>query len=599
MRSTKTLPLSVCAVLALSACAIDPPRSDPPGNAAYRDARTRVQEMAKRFVAQTGTPGLSLVIVDGEQTILAAGFGVTDRQDGKPATVDTIYRAGSVAKLFTATAVMQQALAGQVDLDRHVDRYLPEFSIRSRFETLHRVTARQLMSHSAGLPSDLQQGQWSDARFTAVAARLQGEFAAAPPGRMTTYSNVGYSLLGHLVERTSGVSFEQYVAENLFAPLGMHSSAFAVTAEIAMNMASGHRGGERRPRMPIRDVPAMALHTSAADLGRYMQWLFSERTAVLPQRVREQMWAIQNHDIELDFDARMGLGWSLDKGRLRYAGRVARHGGHTPLYSAELIVLPDHRLGIAVLANSGDAREMLRLFAEVSLQIILEAKTDIAAPRDANRPPPTDAADLPAGRFATELGILRIDPRQHLLWAETLHAALPLEHYSDSTFGVPSAAAKRAADRRLRALGRLRFSRETVGGRELLVVHRNGQRLRFGEAVQPPAPNDWTAHVGEYEVLNDDRQYPVEGLSLERQQESLYLCFRLPAVSPDTIRLPILPLDDDEAIIAGFGRGGGETIRIEAAGQGRMLHYSGYRALRAGAPQVMGSRSVRPAGAPL
>jgi CubicO group peptidase (beta-lactamase class C family) len=171
-------------------------------------------------------PGISLQLVTSERVLWSEGFGFADAEAKLRATPQTVYRAGSLAKPLTATAVMQLAEAGEVDIDQPLIGYLPELAIRSRFDAAGSpITVRSVLCHHSGLPTDLNKGMWSEDAFTGVAAALAEEYVAFPPDLVFAYSNIGYTLLGHMVEKVSGVPFADYLAANVLGPLGMERTS--------------------------------------------------------------------------------------------------------------------------------------------------------------------------------------------------------------------------------------------------------------------------------------------------------------------------------------------------------------------------------------
>jgi CubicO group peptidase (beta-lactamase class C family) len=155
---------------------------------------------------------IGLVLVRGEETLWAEAFGYADKEKGVPADIRTIYRTGSLAKPFTAMAVMQLAEAGDLDIDQPLNAYLPEFSIRSRFDTTAQpITVRSVLSHHSGLPTDLNKGMWTDARFTEVTANLPEEYTAFPPNLVFSYSNIGYTLRAIKVDGEERLRYSGFV----------------------------------------------------------------------------------------------------------------------------------------------------------------------------------------------------------------------------------------------------------------------------------------------------------------------------------------------------------------------------------------------------
>jgi len=124
----------------------------------YRALREHVYPFIRRLQAEQDIKGISIAVIDGQDVVWSEGFGYADVAAHRPATPQTLYRIASISKLFTSTAVMQLAERGRIALDRPLIAYLPQFSIRSRFERTAPVTVRSLLSHHSGLPSDITQG---------------------------------------------------------------------------------------------------------------------------------------------------------------------------------------------------------------------------------------------------------------------------------------------------------------------------------------------------------------------------------------------------------------------------------------------------------
>jgi CubicO group peptidase (beta-lactamase class C family) len=291
-----------------------------------RDSLVPQIEAAQRSYS---IPGLSLAVVRGGDVLWVEGFGHANRSRRTPATPDTVFSAGSLAKPFTALAVMQLAAAGRLDIDRPLRTYLPEIAIRSRFGTAASLpTVRNVLTHHAGFPTDLTKGMWSDAALTSVTAALAEEYMAFPPNLVFSYSNVGYTLLGHAVQRITGEPYARYMDRAIFAPLGMTRTAVGLPPDLEPRLAQGYRDGREVRRLPIRDLPALGLYTTAADLGRFMRAILSGEPKVIAERIWRSMLEPQNRAVALDLHIMVGLGWFLETGTIPGAawlpGTVAR-----------------------------------------------------------------------------------------------------------------------------------------------------------------------------------------------------------------------------------------------------------------------------------
>src|SRR5947209_1534361 len=190
------------------------------------------------------------VVKDG-QVLLQKGYGYADVEEKKPVLPDqTLFRPGSISKLFTATAVMQLVEQGKLDLDRDLEDYL-DFPIPKTYP--EPVTLRQLLTHTGGFEETLKNlfvAHQSDIK--PLRTYLVNEMPARifPPGKIPSYSNYGFTLAGYIVERVSGEKFERYVENHILKPLGMNNSTFdqPLPPHLAPQMSKGYLSLSQLPR---------------------------------------------------------------------------------------------------------------------------------------------------------------------------------------------------------------------------------------------------------------------------------------------------------------------------------------------------------------
>lgn len=305
---------------------------------------------------QLHIPGVVFIVIDDSRIVFAKGYGYADLESRTPVSTDgTLFRVGSISKLFTATAALQLVERGALDLNKDVNQYLSLFKLESSFP--RPVTVANLLTHTGGFgeqfigkaartPSELiPLGPY-------LARRMPGR--VMPPGEFVSYSNHGYALLGYLVEVVSQVPFAQYIDDNILRPLGMHRSSFQQPppAHLARDVAQGYvfENGSYRP-VPLdylNDAPAGSLITTATDIARFMiAHLRSDRA--LGETTANQMHRRQ-------FTAHPGLPgvcygfWEQFQNNRR---AISHDGGWTGFYSL-LFLLPDEKRGFFVAANSLD-----------------------------------------------------------------------------------------------------------------------------------------------------------------------------------------------------------------------------------------------------
>jgi CubicO group peptidase (beta-lactamase class C family) len=321
-------------------------------------------------LALDGIPGAVVALVLGDETLYLGGFGKADLASGEPVSAqETLFRTGSVSKLVTWTAVMQLVERGLLDLHADVNRYLDAFQIPATYPKP--VTLAHLLTHTAGF-EDRGFGFYARSEADLVplgpflSARMPARIFA--PGEVSAYSNYGAALAGYLVERVSGLSFEDYVEARVLAPLGMSSSSFRqpLPPALAARLATGYRTS-LEPGAFEWDlaVPAGAFSSTAADMARFMSaHLDGGRQGTRRILRADTVEAMQRRRFT-NHPAVSGLTYGFQE--LFIAGqRVLAQPGDMLHFTATLFLLPEQDLGLFVAYNRGRAAgapmELLRAF---------------------------------------------------------------------------------------------------------------------------------------------------------------------------------------------------------------------------------------------
>ncbi|WP_159098112.1 serine hydrolase domain-containing protein [Parazoarcus communis] len=377
----RRLALSAC-VLALGACATAPQRPPDLQRGDFRYAIERARWLIEQEMADNKVTGLSVALVDDQRVVWAEGFGYEDAEREIAATPGTPYRLGSIAKVLTATAAMQLAEEGRIDIDRPLKEALPAFSVRSRFDNTTPITPRNIMHHHSGLPANHLSGMLTTsapAPFTSLVEAVRNEYVAYPPEFIFGYSNLAVSLLGAAIEHTAGTPFEQHLQQRLLAPLGMVHTRFE--SQPALKVYNRH---EEIDALALRDLPSGGLVSNVDDMSRFMRWVFADGRAgerqLLGADTLAEMLRPQNTHVQLDMGFRVGLGWLLSGIEIRNAGTVASHGGTLLDSHSMMVVLPEHKLGIIVASNSATSQGVVKTVATEALKLALEAKAGIVQP---------------------------------------------------------------------------------------------------------------------------------------------------------------------------------------------------------------------------
>jgi CubicO group peptidase (beta-lactamase class C family) len=570
-------------VFILSACSTPPKKPASPPRGDYTHTKQYISWLIEHEMEDADITGLSIALVDDQQVVWVQGFGYADKAAGIRATADTTYHLGSIAKVFTATAAMQLAEQGKLDIDQPLQKFLPDFSIKSRFGDTRGITPRNIMTHHSGLPGYWVRGM-SDrhpARFEEQVNAVRDEYVTAPPNTVFAYSNLGVSLLGAAIGEVGGDCYAGYMNRYVLQPLGMTRSEFA-----ARIPGKTYREGNEIEAIPLRDLPSSSLLSSASDMTHFMQMLFADgkyegRQLLKPETLHE-MVRVQNANVPLDFDFKMGLGWMLSGVDVPGAGTVASHGGTTLNYHTMLAVLPEHKLGVVVLSNSANAQAAVAKVTEETLKLALEAKRGIVQPQNEfveSKLVPLSQDDLRdyAGYFETLIGLVKVEDREGALIAKLMGFDFELVKHETGDFGV-----------RLKLLGfipvanrqmkELNLSLHRIAGREVLAYSKDGRAMLVGEKLHPlTLPGYLGDYVGEYDIVNPHDGPMPENIRVVRDGELLVGEFNSSILPDFLFRTAFLPGPmKGELIMAGIGSGKGETLRLAKVAGVEHIYFSGF-----------------------
>lgn len=322
----------------------------------------RVAALIQAERQQKNIPLIAVALMDGQGRVWTHTQG--------EGAENSVYRVGSVSKLFTDIAVMQMVQVGKLELDVPVTRYLPEFQPRNPFGG--EITLRMLMSHRAGLVREPAVGHYFDSSAVSLeqtVASLNQTELVYKPGARTKYSNAGIAVVGRVVEKVSGRPFAEYMKNTVLAPLGMRNSDFVLGDGLRNLLApawmwtyDGRRF--RAPQFESGMAPAGSLYASMEDMTKFVKCLFDKGAPLLDAKALEQMW-------EPQFGGNYGLGFRL--GNVGTARSVS-HGGAIYGFATDLTVLPEEKLGAVVVVNMDSANAVASRIGQQALRWLLQAQ---------------------------------------------------------------------------------------------------------------------------------------------------------------------------------------------------------------------------------
>ena len=272
--------LGLGAVVIGAAYFVSKPGSDTPAanGAGTGSSYAEIESFVQGEMAAQRVPGLALGIVEDGRVAYVRGFGKAD-DSGRAVTPQTPFIIGSVAKSFTALAIMQLVEANKIDLDAPVQRYLPWFRVADEKASAE-ITVRHLLNHTSGISTKTGRsyqgdGDTSDTALEQAVRKLKSAELSAPVGSKHQYSTINYSVLGLIVQTVAGQSYESYVQAKILDPLQMRNSFTSETAAQPAGLASGYNYSFGRPRASHQAynrglLPAGYLIASAEDMTHYV-----------------------------------------------------------------------------------------------------------------------------------------------------------------------------------------------------------------------------------------------------------------------------------------------------------------------------------------
>jgi CubicO group peptidase (beta-lactamase class C family) len=312
---------------------------------------SRMDQIAQSYVSNKQFMG-SVLVARGNEVLLDKGYGSANLEWEIPNSPSTKFRLGSITKQFTAASILLLEERGKLTVDDLVKKHLPDAPA-----AWEKITIFHLLTHTSGIPSFTSFPDYrSTEAFATTPEKLVARFRDKPlefaPSERMNYSNSGYVLLGYLIERITGESYESFVQKNIFTPLGMKDSGYDSNSAVIARRAAGYEPGPNGPvnagfiHMSIPHA-AGALYSTTEDLLRWEQGLFGGKILSAA--------SLQKMTTPFKNDYAFGLTVHTEKGR-----KVIEHGGGIEGFNTSLVYYPDDKLTVVVLGNlNGSAPDQI------------------------------------------------------------------------------------------------------------------------------------------------------------------------------------------------------------------------------------------------
>lgn len=323
---------------------------------------SELQDSIQKILIESNTPGAGIVMLSGDSVVLLMEFGKADVENNIDVNENTLFRLGSVSKMFVGLAILKLQEEGHLNLKDKVKDLIPDLEIVNPWEDKYPIRVENLLEHTAGLNDwSLSELGCNNPNLKTLKESLEYypkcRVVKYVPGSRTEYSNLGVSMAAYIVEKVSGMPYEDYLNKYFFKPMGITDMSYSNSDKYKKTGAKGYDNGNLMPFLYPLYRPSAGLIGSPKDLSNLLKFFINRgktnNTRILSdsslQRMeRSESFTVSNSDI---FSDEIGLTNSIS----RYKGFAYHgHGGHVPGSNADFKYLPKYNLGFAVMINNED-----------------------------------------------------------------------------------------------------------------------------------------------------------------------------------------------------------------------------------------------------
>jgi CubicO group peptidase (beta-lactamase class C family) len=346
--------------------------------------RNELEPLIEDFVHQQQIPGFAIGVIQDDQLVYAHGFGVKNlAHNHDPVTPRSLFHMASITKTFVATSIMQLVEVGKINLDTPVVQYVPYFRVADdRYQT---ITVRQMVTHTSGMP-DVEDYEWDkpqydDGALERYVRSLSNQKLIFAPGTNFRYSNMAFEVLGDLIAKVSGESFDDYVQHHILTPLKMRDSTLLKKEIDPKLMTWGHERDKDGHVFPSKVYPYNRMHSPSSNLHSNVEdmarWALAnlnhgelDGRRILKEQTYDIMWKPAQ---KLSDSDAVGISWFLGE----YRGQATVwHGGGDPGYATFLVLLPEKKIAVVLMANCDWLGKGRGQIANAALDVALGLKPE-------------------------------------------------------------------------------------------------------------------------------------------------------------------------------------------------------------------------------
>jgi len=448
-----------------------------------------------------GLIGVSAALIMEDSVIWKKGFGFADKENKVPMTTATNLPIGSLTKSFTALGIMQLVDRQLLDINNPLIEYLPEFSIQTRKTDIKEITIKSLLNHSSGIPNDILLNANSETeKYTDMAKYIKNEFLGYPPNFEFHYSNIGYTLLGHVIYKVSKQDYPNYIRNKILAPTGMINSGFIGYQPITNISRTYTPDGEYYPLKNMsRNIPAGGMVSNIDDLISFSKELISiyhgkQEGLIKPETLKE-IFSIQNEEIRIE-DFNTSFGWFIYKNDSSFA---VHNTGSTHLSNSGLWILPEQKMAVIFLVNTVGGLSLVNQGGNKLLKEIDLSSKDLfrkySAKSDESENIPIDSLKKYEGLYSGTRNIIKVELDNNQLVMNTDNNII----YLKPTTGNKFEAFQIDTDEETQHLLNQKYSFENIFGYTVLFFENDARKCGIGLRLDNQNINkEWKKRVGKY-----------------------------------------------------------------------------------------------------
>lgn len=346
--------IAVFVVLSVLFIGLDTPVSEAQTSQISKQQIDRVADYVQDRMKQANIPGAAVVIVQGNKLLYKGGIGFSDVESRHAVKTNTLFELGSTSKAFTALAILKLEQEGRIQAGDSVSKYIPGFNMYYQGEKAN-ITVEQLLNHTSGIAFksiDKIPVNEADDALEKTVQTLMGEELQSAPGTKFLYATINYDVLGLIIQRVSGQSYEAFMTEHILKPLGMNSTYLFREEALQKEAAKGYKVSflQARPyEAPIYrgNTPAGYIISNADDMEKWLKVQLGTYT----QAQIDNALILKSHEFDKTLVSK-GENWIYKHGwYMEDHGKKIYHGGNNPNFSSAIFLEPGNQIGIALLAN--------------------------------------------------------------------------------------------------------------------------------------------------------------------------------------------------------------------------------------------------------